>query len=146
MRVKKLLLALVSALVIAACGGGTATAPPAPKISFPMTAQNGSSVSGTADVVKTAGSFTLTVKLTGLPSNSSHVSHIHAGNCAMPGGVAFALQQLIADSSGAATMITVVPASYSVPSFGWYVNIHHGPDFSAPANAPSVSCGDMPTA
>jgi hypothetical protein len=142
---RKTVLALVSALVIAACGGGgVATTPTAPKISFAMAAQNGSKVSGTADVVKSAGSFTLTVNLTGLPANSSHVSHIHAGKCAMPGGVAYALQQLVADSSGAATMDTVVPTGYTVPAFGWYVNIHHGPDFSAPANAPSISCGDMP--
>jgi hypothetical protein len=142
---KKTVLALVSALVIAACGGGgVATTPPQPKINFAMAAQNGSQVSGTAAIVKSAGSFTLTVKLTGLPANSSHVSHIHAGKCAMPGGVAYALQQLVADSSGAATMDTVVPTGYAVPAFGWYVNIHHGPDFSAPANAPSISCGDMP--
>ena len=144
---KKTLFALASALLIAACGGGgTATPPSAPKISFAMGAQNGSSVSGTADVVKSAGSFTLTVKLTGLQANSSHIAHIHAGKCAVPGSVAYALQQVIADSSGAATMNTVVATGYSVPAFGWYVNIHHGPDFSAPANAPSISCGDMPTA
>jgi hypothetical protein len=142
---KRTLLALVSALVVAACGGGsTATAPPAPKISFAMGAQNGSMVSGTADVVKSAGSFTLTVKLTGMPANSSHVAHIHAGKCSAPGGVAYALQQVNADAAGAATMNTVVPTGYAVPAFGWYVNIHHGPDFSTPANAPSVSCGDMP--
>ena len=29
---------------------------------------------------------------------------------------------------------------------GWYVNVHHGPDFSAPANGPSISCGDLPAA
>ena len=144
---KKTLFALASALVIAACGGGgTATPPSAPKISFAMGAQNGSSVLGTADVVKSTGSFTLTVKLTGLQANSSHIAHIHAGKCAVPGSVAYALQQVIADSSGAATMNTVVATGYSVPAFGWYVNIHHGPDFSAPANAPSISCGDMPTA
>jgi hypothetical protein len=142
---KRTLLALVSALVVAACGGGgAATAPPAPKISFAMGAQNGSTVSGTADVVKSAGSFTLTLKLTGLPASSSHVAHIHAGKCSVPGGVAYALQQVNADASGAATVNTVVPTGYAVPAFGWYVNIHHGPDFSAPANAPSVSCGDMP--
>jgi Cu/Zn superoxide dismutase len=144
--VKKPLLALVvSAILIAACGGTPSTAPAVSKVSFPMAAQNGSVVSGTADVAKSADSFTLTVKLTGLVPNSSHISHIHAGNCSVPGGVAFALQQLIADSSGAGAMTTVVPASYAVPLFGWYVNIHHGPDFSAPANAPSISCGDMPT-
>src|SRR5258708_13784309 len=85
---KKTLLALVSALVIAACGGGgTATPPSAPKISFAMGAQNGSSASGTADVGNSAGSFTLTAKLTGLPTHASHITHIHAGKCAVPGTV-----------------------------------------------------------
>src|SRR5260370_23851166 len=131
---KKPLLALASALVTAACGGGgRATRPPAPKSSFAMGAQNGSSVSGTADVVKSAGSFTLTVKLTGLQANSSHITHIHAGKCAVPGSVASALQQPVADSSGAASAITVVPTGYALPSVGWYGNIHHGPDFTRPA-------------
>jgi hypothetical protein len=103
-------------------------------------------VAGTADVVQSAGTFTLTVKLTGMTPNSSHISHIHLGRCSAPGGVAFALQQLIADGSGAGSMITVVPAAFSVPSSGWYVNIHHGPDFSTPANAPSIACGDVPAA
>jgi hypothetical protein len=145
--VKKSLLALVSVLVIAACGG-TATATPSatPKISFPITAQNASAVSGTAEAVRTGDSFSLTVKLTGLMANSSHIAHIHSGRCATPGGVAYALQQLIADGSGAGSMVTIVPTAYSVPSSGWYVNIHRGPDFSAPANAPSIACGDMPSA
>src|ERR1700682_2031106 len=102
------LLALVSALVVAACGGGgTATAPPAPKISFAMGAQNGSTVLGTADVVKSAGSFTLTVQLTGLPATPSHVAPLHAGKCSAPGGVAYALQQVTADASAAAPVTTV---------------------------------------
>lgn len=145
---KKSLLALVSVLVIAACGGTAATATPsaAPKINFPMSAQNASSVSGTAEVVRTGDSFSMTVKLTGLVANSSHIAHIHAGRCSAPGGVAYALQQLIADASGAGSMVTVVPTGYAIPSSGWYVNIHKGPDFSAPANAPSISCGDMPSA
>jgi phage tail sheath gpL-like len=131
-------------LAVAGCGGGSPASTAAPKVSFPMAAQNASSVSGTADVVTTGASFTLTVKLTGLVPNSSHISHIHSGKCATPGGVAYALQQLVADAAGGGTMTTLVRASYSVPASGWYVNIHHGPDFSAPANSPSVSCGDMP--
>jgi hypothetical protein len=143
---KKPLLALVSLLVLAACGGDTAAAPPAPKITFTMGAQNASAVTGSGEIVKGTGSFTVSVQLTGLASNSSHISHIHFGTCATPGAVAFALQQTVADSAGIATVTTTVPAGYSVPASGWYVNIHHGPDFSAPANAPSVSCGDLPVA
>jgi len=53
------------------------------------------------------------------------------------------LQQVVADSSGAATVTSNVAADYSIPAGGWYVNVHHGPDFSAPANGPSISCGDL---
>jgi hypothetical protein len=149
---RSLVLALSGLFVLAACGGsgGTSNATnapsPTPKINFTMAAQNASGVSGTGTVVKGAGSFTVTIKLTGMAAGSSHISHVHTGACAKPGGVAYALQQVIADSSGAATITSVVPAEYAVPAGGWYVNVHHGPDFSAPANGPSISCGDLPTA
>ena len=139
-------LALVSVLVMAACGGaGTAanSASPAPTIKFTMTAQNGSGVSGTGVIVKGAGSFTVTVKLTAMAPGSRHVSHLHDGRCSKPGGIAFALQPVVADSSGAATITSTVPAAYQVPTFGWYVNVHNGPDFTEPEYAPSLSCGDL---
>jgi hypothetical protein len=144
---RTLVLAVSSLLVAAACGGGTAANPsPTPTINFTMAAQNGSGAAGTGTVVKVAGSFKVTIKLTGLMPNSSHISHVHNGACAKPGGIAYPLSQVIADSSGAATVVSIVPAAYSVPASGWYVNVHHGPDFSAPANGPSISCGDLPPA
>jgi hypothetical protein len=78
-----------------------------------MEAQNGSAATGTGLIDKRTGSFTITIKLTGLAPSSSHISHIHAGKCSQPGGIAFALSQVIADSSGAATATTVVPVDYS---------------------------------
>jgi len=108
-----------------------------------MKAQNDSKASGTGQIVTGNNSFTLTVKLTGLVPLSSHVSHVHAGACGVPGGIVYALQQVIADASGAATATTIVPAKYLVPSSGWYVNVHTGPDFTEPDYAPSASCGDL---
>ncbi len=144
---RKLVLALSILFVAAACGGGgTATASPTPTISFTMVAQNGSGVAGTGKIVKGTGTFTVTIKLTGMAPNSSHISHVHTGSCAKNGGIAYALTQVIADSKGSATVTSTVPAAYSVPAGGWYVNVHHGPDFSAPANGPSISCGDLPPA
>ena len=135
---------MVGLLVAFACGGAAATAaPPTPAINFAMAAQNGSGVAGSGNIVKGTDSFTVTIKLTGFAPNSSHVSHVHAGSCAQPGGIAYALVQVVADASGAATATTVVPAAYVVPASGWYVNVHHGPDFTEAGYAPSDSCGDL---
>ncbi len=143
-RVKNLAFALVSGLAIAACGGGGTATPASPDpLAFTMTAQNGSGVSGTGDIAKGTGSFTLTINLTGMTSNSIHVSHVHAGGCAHPGGIAYNLQSVTANSSGAATTISTIPAVYLVPASGWYVNVHFGPDFSEAEYAPSISCGDL---
>jgi CHRD domain len=138
------LVVLAAILAVAGCGGGTAsTAPPSPGINFTMTAQNSSGVSGTGTIVRGAGTFTVTIRLTGFKPNSSHVSHVHTGQCAQPGGIAYALQQVIADSSGSATTSSTVIATYLVPASGWYVNVHHGPDFTDADYAPSDSCGDL---
>jgi hypothetical protein len=144
---RSLVLALVGLFALAACGGeSTATASPTPSISFTMGIQNASGVAGTGAVVKGTGSFIVTIKLTGMAPSSSHISHIHTGSCAKSGGIAYALTQVVADASGAATVTSTLPVDYSVPADGWYVNVHHGPDFSAPANGPSITCGDLPTA
>ena len=148
---RPLVIFLVGLFAVAACGGGTTSSavsptPTKPTIKFTMVGQNNSGVSGTGEVVKGSGSFTVTIKLTGMPANSSHISHVHTGSCAKPGGIAYALSQVIADASGAATVTSTVLAEYSIPAGGWYVNVHHGPDFTAPANGPSISCGDLPSA
>lgn len=109
-----------------------------------MVAQNGSGVSGTGEVIRGTGAFTLTIKVTGMMPNSIHVSHLHAGSCGAPGAVAYALTPVDADPTGAATATTTVPAEYAVPASGWYINVHFGPDFTEAAYAPSVSCGNMP--
>jgi hypothetical protein len=136
-------IAVLSVVVIAACGGGTATTPSPASLAFAMKAQNGSAVSGTGDIVNATGSFTLTIKLTGMTPGSIHVSHVHAGRCSAPGGIVYNLQSVVAGSSGIATTISTVPAVYLVPTSGWYVNVHFGPDFTEAQYAPSISCGDL---
>lgn len=111
-----------------------------------MKAQNDSTASGKGQIVEAQNSFTLTIKLTGMVPMSSHISHVHAGACGLPGGIVYALQQVVADASGAATATTIVPAKYLVPASGWYVNVHTGPDFTEPDYAPSTSCGDLSAA
>jgi len=56
----------------------------------------------------------------------------------------YALLQVVADASGNATATSTVSEYYSMPSTGWYVNVHKGPDFTEADYAPSVSCGDLP--
>jgi hypothetical protein len=139
-------LALLGVLAAAACGGETSGTATPSVIVFTMAAQNGSGASGTGTVVRGAGSFTITIRLTRLEPNSSHVSHLHDGGCGSPGGIAFALKQVVADSAGGATIVSTVPIGYLVPASGWYVNVHHGPDFTEAEYAPSDSCGDLPAA
>jgi hypothetical protein len=111
-----------------------------------MGPMNGSGVTGTGQVYKGSGSFTVSIQIHGLVANSSHVSHVHVGSCTKPGSVAYALLQVVADGAGNATAASTVAEYYSMPSKGWYVNVHSGPDLSEKAYAASVSCGDLPAA
>jgi hypothetical protein len=135
-------------LAAMACGGSGSTAvqSPKPAATFAMGAMNASGVTGTGQVYKASGSFTVSIQIHGLKANSSHVSHVHVGSCAKNGGVAYALLQVVADSSGNAVATSTVKEYYSMPATGWYVNVHAGPDFSEADYAPSVSCGDLPAA
>ena len=108
-----------------------------------MTAQNGSGVSGTGQIYKEVGAFKVSIQLTGLVPNSSHVSHVHLGSCAAQGKIAYALLQVIADSAGRATATSTVAEDYALARTGWYVNVHLGEDTSEAAYLPSISCGDL---
>jgi hypothetical protein len=111
-----------------------------------MGAMNGSGVTGTGQIFKGPGNFTVAIQLHGLKPNSSHVSHVHVGSCAKNGDIAYALLQVIADASGNATATSTVTEYYSMPATGWYVNVHLGVDTSEAEYLPSISCGDLPAA
>jgi len=136
--------AILVLLTAMACGGTAAAPSPTPGVTFTMISMNGSGVTGTGQVSKAASSFTVSIQIHGLVPNSSHVSHVHVGTCAKPGNVAYALLQVVADASGNAIATSTVSEYYSMPSTGWYVNVHKGPDFTEADYAPSVSCGDLP--
>jgi hypothetical protein len=111
-----------------------------------MTAQNGSGVTGSGQIYKEVGAFRVSIQLTGLVPNSSHVSHVHLGSCAAQGKIAYALLQVVADSAGHATATSTVAEDYALARTGWYVNVHLGEDLSEAAYASSISCGDLPPA
>jgi hypothetical protein len=137
--------AVLLLLMLAACGGGaSATASPKPSATFVMGQMNSSGVTGTGEVFKAAGSFTVSIQLHGMKANSSHVSHVHVGSCAKPGNIAYALLQVVADSAGNATATSTVSEYYSMPATGWYVNVHEGEDLTEAEYLPSISCGDLP--
>ena len=138
--------AILVLLTAMACGGTAATvASPAPNATFTMGAMNASGVTGVGQVYKASGSFKVSIQLHGLVPNSSHVSHVHVGTCAKPGNIAYALLQVVADAAGNATATSTVTEYYSMPSTGWYVNVHKGEDTTEAEYLPSISCGDLPT-
>ena len=140
-------LALAVALLVAACGGGGGTATnatPSPQgIAFTLNAVNNSGMDGDGTIIKGSGSFTVTLRLTGLTANSSHMSHIHGGSCAATGDVVITLENIKANGTGAGSATTTISHPYSVPSTGWYVNVHAGPDLTTAANAEAIACGDL---
>jgi hypothetical protein len=145
-RLSAVILTVFAAIACGGDSGAAAVGSPTPAATFTMGSMGGSGVTGVGQVYKATGSFTVSIQIKGLVANSSHVSHVHIGTCAKPGGVAYALIQVKADSSGAATATTTVAEYYSMPASGWYVNVHSGPDLSEAEYAPSVSCGDLPSA
>ena len=145
-RLGTLIVILFTAVACGGSSGPAAATSPKPAATFTMGAMNASGVTGVGQVYKQTGSFTVSIQIKGLAANSSHVSHVHIGTCAKPGGVAYALIQVVADASGNATATTTVAEYYSMPAIGWYVNVHSGPDLSEAEYAPSVSCGDLPQA
>jgi len=135
-------------LLAAACGGaGTAnSASPKPSATFTMGQMNASGVTGTGQVYKGAGTFTVSIQLHGMKPHSEHVSHVHIGSCAKPGNIAYALLTVVADAQGKGTATSVVAEYYSMPSTGWYVNVHEGENMDEAEYVPSISCGDLPAA
>jgi hypothetical protein len=100
------------------------------------------SASGTILLAQGTGSFTLELKITGLAADSSHVSHVHVGSCEQPGGILFALNQVVADGTGVADTRSEVHATYPPASGHWYVVVHAGPDMQG-TNATYLLCGNL---
>jgi len=153
-------MAVVTALFAAACGSApqaatssptpspsasaaaTPSSSPSPSLTFALNGVNGAKASGKILLFKGSGTFTVELQVTGLQADSSHVSHVHVGSCKAPGTIRFALNQVIADATGAADTRTQVPATYPPASGHYYVVVHAGPDMQG-SNAAYMLCGNL---
>lgn len=149
----------VLAVFAIACGGesgGTAASPsPSPLTTSPSSSRTPSpqalvfklngintSASGTLTISATSDNVTLRTAVEGLQPNSSHVSHIHIGSCAQRGGIAFALNLVVADGQGDANTKTTFRAVYPPATGRWYVVVHAGPNMDG-SNATYLLCGNL---
>jgi len=156
--VKRALAVLAVALAVAACGSPSEAGSPSPSPSpSPVESPSPSptfsgltfhldgiktSASGTILLTQGTGTFSLELKITGLATDSQHVSHVHTGSCQAQGAIKFALNTVVADGTGAADTKSTVSATYPPASGHWYVVVHAGPDMSG-TNATYLLCGNL---
>lgn len=99
--------------------------------------------SGVAHLSLSGHTLTVDLEVTGLAPKSQHMVHIHSGTCAKQGSVVYPLTTLTADASGKATSKTTIDNVTTIPSTGWYVNVHDGTDLSTQTGFDPIACGDV---
>ncbi len=100
-------------------------------------------VSGTANLSLSGHTLTVKLVVTGMAPNSQHMVHIHAGSCAHQGSVIYSLTPVKANASGKATVTTVIQNVVTIPTSGWYVNLHNGTDMSTQTGFDPIACGNV---
>jgi hypothetical protein len=111
-------------------------------LSFRLVPEPGVTATGTISVTAGSNTTTIELKIQGLQANSSHVSHIHLGSCQSRGGIAFALNQVVADGQGMADARSRLDLNYPPTGTTWYVVVHAGPDMVG-SNASYLLCGNL---
>lgn len=101
--------------------------------------------SGDATLAIQNGKLVVTITMTGLEPTSKHAAHIHTGSCKSQGDVVHPLNDVTADGSGNATSATTIDNVSSIPSGGWYVNVHRGTNLSSPIDFDPIACGPVTT-
>lgn len=121
--------------------------PPSSSLNVPLDAAPGSSASeaasGTAQLTLFGSTLTVKLTLSGLAPNSSHAAHIHSGSCESQGAVVHPLSNVVADASGNATVTTTINNVSSIPSSGWYVNVHYSTALSTQTGFDPIACGNV---
>jgi len=88
----------------------------------------------------------VTVTVTGLEPTSTHAVHIHTGSCQSQGGIVHGFptdKYLKADGSGKATESVMFDNVTSIPTSGWYVNVHRGTNMQSSIDFDPIACGDV---
>ena len=106
-------------------------------------ASAGETVSGTSQLTLAGRTLAIKLALSGLGPNSKHAAHIHAGSCENQGAVVYPLKPVVADASGKANVTTTIANVSSIPSSGWYVNVHHSTDLSTQTGFDPIACGNV---
>ena len=126
-------------------GSPTHSASPGKTFTFKLNPVDTAKATGTITLDAGQRTTTIELKIAGLQPNSSHISHIHVGGCppSSRGGIAFALNQVIADGQGNADIKTVLTTTTYPPAKGtWYVVVHSGPDMTG-TSASYLMCGNL---
>lgn len=103
----------------------------------------GETVNGIAQLALSGSTLTVKLTMSGFEPNSSHAAHIHSGSCASQGPVIYPLATLMANAQGNASTTTTISKVTSIPSSGWYVNVHHSTNISTQTGFNPVACGDV---
>ena len=106
-------------------------------------ASAGETVSGMAQLSLSGTTLTVKLTLSGLEPNSAHAAHIHSGSCESQGAVVYPLTTVKADASGNAMVMTTINNVSSIPSSGWYVNVHHSTALSTQTGFDPIACGNV---
>jgi Cu/Zn superoxide dismutase len=103
------------------------------------------SVNGAVQLTLRGEQLMVNLRLTGLQPGSTHPAQIYAGSCSKQGNVVHQLPNVVADAKGSVNLTTVINNVSSIPSSGWYVNVHYSTDLTTQAGADAIVCGDVIT-
>ena len=116
------------------------------KVALGATTAANQAADGTAKLSLDGNKMTVQITLNGLVPNSTHIAHIHKGSCEAQGDVQYTLKPVVADASGTGTSTTPVDQVTSIPSSGWYVNVHLGAptsETSPQTGGDGIACGNV---
>jgi hypothetical protein len=100
------------------------------------------SVHGSAQMRIEGDKVIVTMNVSGLAKNTTHMAHIHAGTCQAQGAVVYPLQPVVANGQGNATSTTVINNVKNFSGSQLYINIHE----SATMNGLTTQTGFNPIA